>query len=338
MINQRSFVTSVLRRLVRISAACPVMLGAIIIAPAPASAASVTAGTVINNTATATFSDGATTQSVTSNTVSVRVDEVLDVTVTARETSDVTVSAGATGQPLGFIVTNTGNGNEAFVLDTLAGVSGNDFNPTITGYAIDSNNNGVYDAGVDTVVALGGSTPSLAPDASVTIFVLSNIPGSANDQQRGRLRLTASAATGNGTPGQVFAGQGTGGGDAVVGATGATADSTSGFVISRTAVALNKSASVADPFGGTRAVPGSIITWTISAAASGSGTITNLRITDGIPTGTTYQPNTLTLDGAPLTDAADSDAGSASGAGVTVVIATQPTGTTRQIQFRTRIN
>lgn len=303
-----------------------------------AQAASVRAGTLISNTATATFSDGGATQTVTSNTVTVLVDEVLDVTVTARETADVSVAPGAAGQPLGFSVTNTGNGDEAFQLDTLASITGNAFNPTITGYAIDSNNNGVYDAASDTVLAIGGSTPSLAPDASITIFVISTIPGSAADQQRGRLRLTATAATGTGTPGQVFPGAGTGGGDAVVGATSATANATSGFVVSRSNVALTKAISVVDPFGGIRAVPGSIITWTISAAASGSGTIANLRITDGIPTGTTYQPGTLTLDGAPLSDAADSDEGRASGAGIEVLIASQPTGATRQVQFKTRIN
>ncbi|MFM9828656.1 MAG: hypothetical protein ACKVOB_07920 [Sphingomonas sp.] len=327
-----------LRRLGRIGSARLAFLALAATAITPGHAASVRAGTVISNTATATFSDGASTQSVTSNTVTVLVDEVLDVTVTARETADVAVPAGATARPLGFTVTNTGNGDEAFRLDTLATVSGNNFDPAITGYAIDSNNNGVYDPGVDTALALGGSTPTLAPDASVTVFVLSNVPGTATDQQRGRLRFTASAATGTGTPGQVFAGQGTGGGDAVVGATTATANATSGFVVSRTSLVLTKSAAILDPFGGSRAIPGAVITWTISAAASGTGAVSNLRITDNIPVGTTYQPSTLTLDGAPLSDVADSDAGTASGAGIDVLIATQTTGTTRQVQFKTRIN
>ena len=49
---------------------------------APAQAGGVTAGTLIENTAIASYDEGGVPRSVNSNTVTVRVDELLDVTLT----------------------------------------------------------------------------------------------------------------------------------------------------------------------------------------------------------------------------------------------------------------
>src|SRR4051812_27961363 len=91
----------------------------------PAHAAGTVAGTKIDNSATATFDlPGGGTSTVTSNTVSVRVDELLDVGVASADPGDVTTSPGATAQDLKFKVTNAGNGSEGFKLtaqDTLGG-------------------------------------------------------------------------------------------------------------------------------------------------------------------------------------------------------------------------
>ncbi len=43
--------------------------------------------------------------------------------------------------------------------------------------------------------------------------------------------------------------------------------------------------------------------------ATGSGTATAAAFADLIPANTTYVPNSLVLNGSPLTDAADADAG-----------------------------
>jgi hypothetical protein len=51
--------------------------------------------------------------------------------------------------------------------------------------------------------------------------VLSTIPAGASERQRGQVDLLAAGETGTGAPGTSFAGEGEGGGDAVVGATGA---------------------------------------------------------------------------------------------------------------------
>lgn len=239
---------------------------------------------------------------------------------------------------LKFQVTNAGNGPEAFALATQSAIGGDDFDPTPTGIVVDSNGNGAYDAGVDAVYKAGTNDPVLAPDASVTVFVLSSIPASAVDGARGYMRLVATAATGSGAPGTLIAGRGDGGGDAVVGATTARAQADGTYVLASVAVAVVKSAAVLDPFGGTRALPGSVITYSLAATLSGTGTPSNLTLSDTIPSGTAYQPGTLALDGAALTDAADADGGVFAANAVSVTLPTASAGSTRTVSFKVKIN
>lgn len=310
------------------------------IAVAPAQAAGTAAGTKIDNTASATYTPpgGGNEVTVPSNTVSLTVDELLDVTVASADPGDVVTTPSATNQVTTFAVTNTGNGSEAFTLAAISAIGGDDFDPTVTSIVLDTNNNGVYDPGQDTVYTTGANDPVLAPDASVTVFVLSTTPAGASDAQRAELRLTAVARTGSGAPGTSFAGQGQGGGDAVVGATGADSDDNAFFVVRSANVSLVKSATVADPLGGTEPVPGAIITYTLVATVSGSSGLSNLRIGDPIPANTTYQPNTLTLQGTTLSDATDSDAGEIASGAVTVRLGTVPGGQTRTVTFKVKID
>ncbi len=70
-----------------------------------------------------------------------------------------------------------------------------------------------------------------------------------------------------------------------------------------------KSQSVLDPFGGSRPIPGAAITYQIVVTATGTGTALNAALRDAIPTDTAYVAGSLRLNGAPLTDGADADAG-----------------------------
>ena len=326
---------------------CPTTLRCTLVATAsllalaatPAAASGVRAGTLVRNTAQASFDNGTgATVTVNSNTVEFRVDEVLDVTVAARDAGDAAAAAGATGLVRTFTVTNAGNGAEAFRLVATGVVGGNGFDPAVTALIIDSNGNGTYEPGVDQPVAADGAIPALDPDAAVTVFVVATVPTAAGDGRRGAVSLTAVSQVGSGAPGTVFAGRGFGGGDAVVGATHATALAQGGFVVARATVSLVKSAIVLDPFGGTRAMPGSLVTYRIEASVGGSGSVAGLHVTDTIPTGTSYKPGTLTLDGAALTDAADADAGQASAAGIDAALGTQAAGQTHAVQFTVLVN
>jgi uncharacterized repeat protein (TIGR01451 family) len=308
------------------------------VAASPAQSAGTPAGTNVQNVATATYGAPGSEQTVTSNTVTLKVDELLDVTVASADPGDVTVTPGATNQVTRFTITNSGNGNEAFTLTALGNGGGDDFDPSITSLVLDTNGNGAYDAGVDTTYVAGSNDPALAADASIVVFILSTIPSSATDGNRGRVDLLAAAKTGSGTPGTSFSGLGTGGSNAVVGASGADGTDDGYYAVASTSLAFTKSASVLDPFGGSNAVPGSTITYTLTATVSGSGSLPNVRVTDPIPSGSTYAPGSITLDGTGLTDAADGDAGAKNASAIAVNLGTVAAGTSRIITFKVTVN
>ena len=307
----------------------------------PALAAGTVAGTPIDNTATATYdAPGGGTVDVDSNTVTIIVDELLDVTVTSADPGDVATSPNAEDQVLSFTVTNTGNGNEQYNLTPDVARGGDDFDPTLVSIVLDTNGNGVYDEGVDTVYTAGTNDPVLAPDESITVFILSDIPA-AIDGDRAEVNLQAVADTGTGLPGTSFDGLGDGGGDAVVGTTTASGNDSGFFVIQNAAVALVKSFTIADPFGGTQAVPGSTITYSLVATVTGTSALPGLSISDPIPDDTTYVDESIALEGVALTDTdadAATDAGSYDGTAITVDLGDVPSGQTRSVTFQVTID
>lgn len=304
--------------------------------PATAYAEGVSAGTRIENTASATYSNGAATETITSNEVEILVDELLNVAVASQDAGNVTLNA--SGAVLSFEITNAGNGPEAFRLTPNAAIGGNDFDPAVTLLAYDSNGNGNYDAGVDTTIASGGNTPLIDADDTLLIFVVTGLAGSPEDGDTANVRLTAVAVTGSGTPGTAFAGQGAGGGDAVVGSSTATDNDEGTVLASIGAVSLIKSVTIDDQFGGHEAVPGATATYTIVASVSGTGSVSNLVVSDPIPAGTSYQPGSLELNGSALTDATGDDAGQAGSSGISVNLGTMASGASRTITFSVTVD
>ena len=302
----------------------------------PAHAGGVKAGTLIENTASATYDGGAGPVTIPSNTITVKVDELLDVTVTSRDSGPVSAAPGSA--VLTFELTNTGNGPEAFTLTANPAVAGNDFDTTVNGIAVDTNGNGVYDPGVDQMLTGPATTAAIAADASLTVFVLVTIPGGVADGDQSDVSLLAEAVTGTGAPGTAFAGQGAGGGNAIVGSTGANATATGSLSVGITDVDLIKSATVRDPFGGTGIVPGATITYAIRAEVRGSGSVSDLVVTDAAPADTTYVAGSLKLDGATLTDAADADAGRSGTSGISVDLGTVSGGSSRTVTFQVTID
>lgn len=264
------------------------------------------ANTNINNTATANYTVSGNGFVANSNTTTTTVAEILDVTVVWQDAANIVVNSGDTNQVLTFLVTNTGNGTDDYTLSVNNAIAGDQFDPVLVDIYLDTNGNGNYDAGIDTQYIAGTNDPVLAADADITIFVLNNIPAALNSGDLGDSQLTATSNTGSGVAGTVIAGAGEGGTDAVVGSSGATANDTSTYVITGAVVAIVKSVSIADPFGGSQPVPGAVMTYTLVVTVSGSGTATAVAITDPIPTNTTYVANSITLNTIAQTDASDS--------------------------------
>ncbi len=302
-----------------------------------ATAGGVRAGTLIENTAIATYDDGAASRTITSNTVTILVDELLDVTVTSLNSQPVLASPGEA--VLTFEVTNQGNGPEAFDLIARTNLADNEFETAFTSVAIDSNGNGVYDAGVDEILAASRTTPILAADQAITVFVIVDVPGDVEDQQTSGVELIANATTGTGAPGTAFAGQGEGGGDAIAGTSTASASARGALRAGVATLSLIKSVSFQDPFGEQSAVPGTLATFTLVADVTGSGSIDDLIVVDAIPDGTTYAEGTLTLDDGPLTDASGDDAGEASNEnGISVSLGSAAVGAQHTITFTVTID
>ncbi len=146
-------------------------------ATSPLRAEGTPAGTAIVNVAQLSWDDGSEKRSIQSNAASITVDERIDVAIASLDGGSVPVAPGDQNRVLSFRVVNAGNAPEAFALAAIGTVGGDNWDPAITGLALDTNGNGRFDPGVDQTYRPGLDDPMLAADASVTIFVLSTVPG-----------------------------------------------------------------------------------------------------------------------------------------------------------------
>lgn len=171
-------------------------------------AAGTASGTVVSNLATLNYSVGGVAQtaigsSPTGNSLgagtatSFVVDNKVNLTVAESNSTVTSVSPGATNQITTFSVTNTGNTAQGYNLaaanatgPTVFGVA-DDIDVTISAVFVDANGNGVYDAGVD----LASAISTLAPDATVAVFVLVTVPAGATNGQQAVVTLAATTTT-----------------------------------------------------------------------------------------------------------------------------------------------
>ncbi len=268
------------------------------------------AGTAIENSATVTADVAGVPVTITSNTDTITVEELLDTDVTLLNAGNVLVPSPAVDQVLAFRVTNIGNGVDTVSLAALLAIGGDDFDPTAASLALDANGNGLYDAGVDTPYAAGVNDPVLdANDPAaddVIVFLLGTIPAGLVDGNLGAALLEATSTTGSGAPGTVIPNGGDGGAiDANIGAGGAQDDATGTYQVSSVQVQIAKSSAVLDPFGGAQPVPGATITYTLVVTVTGTGNADAVVVTDPIPANTTYSAGSMRLNTVAQTDASD---------------------------------
>lgn len=277
-------------------------------------------GTVIENTASINYDLAGTPLTLQSNTTTLVVAERINVTTTLLSPQTI-VSANDTGIALLFSVTNTGNGNEVFQLAIESVIAGDDFDPVPAVPAIyfDTDGSGDFNVG-DIAYVPGSNDPDLAPDESITVFIVNDIPGGVVNGNVGQSQLTAQSDTGTGAPGTVFANQGDGGVNAVIGSSGGEDSDVGEYLVSDVLINLSKSQVVLDPNGGVEPIPGAILTYTIIADVQSAGVATGSVINDAIPTFTTYVADSLTLNGAALTDIVDADAGELDTAGTPTIV------------------
>lgn len=282
----------------------------------PAFAIGTDAGAGIQNTATVNFNIGGIAQTpVDSNTVVTIVDELLDVVVVDDNGGSVGVSSPDTGVILQFTVTNNGNGSETYRLIADENIAEGGFDPVLDQLYLETNGLPGLQIGADTAYVPGTSDPVLAEDQSQVIYVVSDIPPGSGQGDDGDVQLRAVASTiitqagvdnpddaGWPSPGTSYAGQGDGGGQAVVGSSNDISNllmrSTGRYEVADAVVTITKSAtSVTDPFGGSTVVPGSIITYELQVAVGGTGDAEDLIIRDVLPAEVEYVANSLIVAG-----------------------------------------
>ena len=257
-----------------------------------AHATGTTAGTSVSNTATVNYNVGGVAQApVTSAPTSFVVDNKIDLTVTEVGGAATTVVPGQTAAVLTYLVSNTGNSPEGYQL-SASNLGGTVLftrtdNADFAGYSVfvDSNANGVYNAGVDAAANID----SLAKDASVAVFVVVNIPNGATNAQVVNVRLQARAAV-PGTAGATLetqtAGADTVGVDIVFADAGRDATETADdqYFVASAALAISKTSSViSDPFNGAtnpKAIPGATVEYVVTIANTGAATAGGISVSD----------------------------------------------------------
>lgn len=297
---------------------------------APDALAANTAGSAIVNTAVATYEMDGASGRATSNTAATPVIEVLDLTLSRAATAEVSVE----GQDVAtfavpFILTNTGNGTEAFQVEAAA--ADEQIAPTV---AIDVDGNGAYDPAVDITLS-GQATPAVAPGAHLNLLLrFARLPTSA-----GSATITARAVTGSGEPGTVFAGGGDGGSDAMVGQTHAQATLPISYRLGsgNPAAQLLKSQTVRAPDGGDTPVPGAVITYRLALTVGGQVVLSDAEIVDPIPAGTAFVPGSIRIEDAATSDVADADAAFFDGQAIHIAMGEISQPTTRVVTFQVTI-
>ncbi|MES2453047.1 MAG: hypothetical protein V4610_21035 [Pseudomonadota bacterium] len=284
----------------------------------PAFAQETPAGTSIANQASVSYSVGGTPQTSTSNTATFLVDKKVNLAVAEVGGAATRVAIGSTDQVTTFTVTNLTNSVQDFRLVpgqqtvSIPLLGTDDFNVNNMRVFVDSNGNGTYDAGVDTATFID----ELAPDATVTVFIVANIPNTQGIHTA-IVSLDAIVAAGGGA--------GTLGAD-LVATSLLTPDSPNtvdivfadganvldlprdgqlfafdAYTIDTAAVTISKTSRVvSDPYNllvNPKAIPGATVEYCITVSNAGPGIATGVSMSDAVPANTTYVSNSLTVGG-----------------------------------------
>ncbi|MFK7914016.1 MAG: hypothetical protein AB8B93_08885 [Pseudomonadales bacterium] len=297
-----------------------------------AQAAGTQAGRSVTNRAEIVYQIGGSGDLNGASEITTSVDELLDVTVVLADGGAVVVTAPQNAAVLEFVVTNIGNGTESFRLVAEDSLAGDDFDPTLSMLFLEAN--GVpglqIGPGGDVEYVAAGNDPVLAADASITVYVTSDIPAGPVQNDLGNVRLRAVATTivtESGTdnpqqaafpdPGTSYAAAGDvaqlgGNVSAVVGTAHDSANlllrATGTYEVNAALVAVSKSVlAVLDPDGGSEVVTGSLVTYQIAVTVSGSGSVEALQVNDPLPALLDYVPGSLRVDNLPPGEEIDDD-------------------------------
>ncbi len=291
-----------MRRATQWLAAAAAFATAALLVPRDGHAAGVAAGEVVENVATVNYSVGGTPQteiesSPTGNSTpgagsgtvtDFTVDRVIDLTLVQDGSANTTTAPGQTQQVTAFVLTNDSNAAQGYTFAAADMATGTSVN-TGPADSIDlgtytvfvDNGDGVFNAADDTATTVS----SLAADASVFVFVLGDIPGTAIDGDVANVELTAtSTEPGTTTAPTNSVANGEDVLDTLIRNGSASAQDgyevqSASLVITKTQTTISDGISAAAPFFN---IPGAVIRYEVTIVNSGSQDAASVAITDTI--------------------------------------------------------
>lgn len=272
-----------------------------------AMAAGTLSGTSVNNRASVDYDVGGVAQTAIESSpagnstpgagngldTSFVVDNRVDLTVAETDAVPTGVNPGQPAAVTTFTVTNDGNTAQDYALTPAnlpngTVVHGNTDDQDVNNVLVfvDANGNGTYEAGTDTATFID----SLAPDATVSVFVVVDVPIGATNGQFANVSLIAvthDAGSGAASVTTETAGADNPGAvDVVFGDAGTDGQETDndGYAVSSAQLVISKASSViSDPFNGTtdpKAIPGAVMEYSVTVNNTGAVSATSVMITD----------------------------------------------------------
>ena len=172
-----------------LSLAIATALGSLALISTGAQAAAPAAGTNISNIATATYSDGSTTRTVTSNEVKTTVTQVgsfrlvQDVTTSANQNSEVQFQ---------HTLYNDGNGTDTFTID-LKNLTGDSWDFSNIKVFLDADGDGKADSNTPLTLGASGTVVTVAAGGKANLIVVATTAGAVSNATAGKLELSATS-------------------------------------------------------------------------------------------------------------------------------------------------
>jgi uncharacterized repeat protein (TIGR01451 family) len=280
------------------------------------------AGTSLTNQAAASHDNpGGGSSTTRSNPVSLAIAAAAGIAVTP----DDLVASGSVAPTPGilrrFLVTNLGNQDDSFRVTALTITAP----ATVSGVFFDLNGDSVLEAADPPVTVGATASPLLPPGGSLGVLVSYSASGLPSGTQvvLGLSAETLQPGSANGLALDV----------------GTIRDQVGGGALfSDPANAGQPPLKTVNGVGRTNASRGSDVLFETAFANNGTAAAANAIFTDKLPSGLSFVAGSLQLDGAPLSDAPDADAGEFSSGTVTVRIALVAPGESHIVRFRCRID
>ncbi len=268
-------------------------------------------GTTVDNTASVDFQVGGLVQTtINSNTATFLVDNRVDVTVATLDVANIVVVPGMLARVLSYSVSNNGNTVQDYALTPVAD-AGDDFDAANVNVFVDMNTNGTYEPATDNVTYID----ELAVDATMNVFIVSDIPLTAMNAQLANYDLLAQTSSGaaTGVQGVVYAADDAANVDdpAVVqlvfadGAGSADAANDGGHssrstyeVATANLTVVKTHVVTSDPINGVtrpKNIPGANVNYTTTLNNSGTSNADNVVIVDPVPANTSFVVGSHTI-------------------------------------------